>query len=360
MSRALLRTPLCDLLGCELPVVQTAMGWVAGPGLVAATCNAGGFGFLAGATIPAARIEADILRVKELTGGKPFGLNFHMFQPNAQQLLDLAVQHGVRAVSYGRGPDKKVIARLRDAGIVCMPTVGALKHAQKAIDMGANVITVQGAEGGGHTGSVPTTVLLPQVVDAVRVPVVAAGGFYDGRGLLAALAFGAQGIAMGTRFLMTSDSGVPAATVQRYLSVRDADRVRVSYLVDGMPQRMIDNEYLAMLENASAFKRLRIALGSAWRWKAQTGMTGRHALRLLLQAMREGPSAVAQTVMAANAPVLLERSMVQGKPALGVMSSGQVAALIDELLSCRELLDGIVAQAGERLTALCSPSGVRA
>ena len=113
MSRALLRTPLCDLLGCELPVVQTAMGWVAGPGLVAATCNAGGFGFLAGATIPAARIEADILRVKELTGGKPFGLNFHMFQPNAQQLLDLAVQHGVRAVSYGRGPDKKVIARLR-------------------------------------------------------------------------------------------------------------------------------------------------------------------------------------------------------------------------------------------------------
>jgi NAD(P)H-dependent flavin oxidoreductase YrpB (nitropropane dioxygenase family) len=127
-----------------------------------------------------------------------------MFQPNAQQLLDLAVKHRIRAVSYGRGPDKKVIGRLRDAGIVCMPTVGALKHAQKAIEMGANVITIQGGEGGGHTGSVPTTVLLPQVVDAVKVPVVAAGGFYDGRGLVAALAFGAQGIAMGTRFLMTA------------------------------------------------------------------------------------------------------------------------------------------------------------
>jgi len=101
--RPLLRTPLCDLLGCEYPVVQTAMGWVAGSGLVAATVNAGGFGFLAGATIAPERIEAEIVRVRELTGDRPFGLNFHMFQPNAQQLLDLAVRHRVRAVSYGRG-----------------------------------------------------------------------------------------------------------------------------------------------------------------------------------------------------------------------------------------------------------------
>ena len=129
-----LRTPLCDLLGCRYPVVQTAMGWVAGPELVAATTNAGGFGFLAGATIAAERIEADILRVKQLTGDAPFGLNFHMFQPNAQQLLDLAVKHKIRAVSYGRGPDKKVIRRLRDAGIVCMPTVGALKHDEIGIE----------------------------------------------------------------------------------------------------------------------------------------------------------------------------------------------------------------------------------
>ena len=190
-----LRTPLCDLLGCRYPIVQTAMGWVAGSSLVVATTNAGGFGFLAGATIAANEIENEIVRIREQTGDKPFGLNFHMFQPNAQQLLDLAVKHKLRAVSYGRGPDKKVIGRLRDAGIVCMPTVGALKHAQKAIEMGANAITIQGGEGGGHTGSVPTTVLLPQVVDAVDVPVIAAGGFYDGRGLLAALAFGAQGIA---------------------------------------------------------------------------------------------------------------------------------------------------------------------
>ena len=353
MSAALeMRTPLCDLLGCRYPVVQTAMGWVAGSSLVAATTNAGGFGFLAGATIAADRIEAEILRVRELTGDQPFGLNFHMFQANAQQLLDLAVKHKVRAVSYGRGPDKKVIGRLRDAGIVCMPTVGALKHAQKAIEMGANAITIQGGEGGGHTGSVPTTVLLPQVVDGVQVPVVAAGGFYDGRGLLAALAFGVQGIAMGTRFLMTSDSGVPQATLQRYLATRDAEKIQISHLVDGMPQRMIPNEYLAMLEKASPLKRLRIAVNLALRWKAQTGMTTQHALGVLWQGLRNDPGSAAQTVMAANAPMLLQRSMVDGKPAEGVMSAGQVAALIGRLDSCEEVIAGIVAQACERRDAL--------
>jgi nitronate monooxygenase len=328
------------------------MGWVAGPGLVAATCNAGAFGFLAGATIPAERIEADILQVKHLTGDKPFGLNFHMFQANAQQLLDLAVKYRIRAVSYGRGPDKKVIGRLRDAGIVCMPTVGALKHAQKAIEMGANAITIQGGEGGGHTGSVPTTVLLPQVVDAVKVPVIAAGGFYDGRGLLAALAYGAQGIAMGTRFLMTTDSGVPADTLARYVAARDAEKIRISFLVDGMPQRMIENEYLQFLENATPFKRLRIALSSALRWKAQTGMSTQHIVRILLQSLQEDVGSLAQTVMAANAPILLEKSMVQGLPAQGVMSSGQVAAVIDELISCKVLIDGIVSQATARLAGL--------
>jgi len=345
-------TPLCDLLGCRYPIVQTGMGWVTGSELVAATTNAGGFGFLAGATIAADRIEAEIVSVRELTGDKPFGLNFHMFQPNAPQLLDLAVKHRIRAVSYGRGPDKKVIGRMRDAGIVCMPTVGALKHALKAIEMGANVITIQGAEGGGHTGSVPTTVLLPQVVDAVQVPVVAAGGFYDGRGLLAALAYGAQGIAMGTRFLMTSGNRVPAATLERYLKAKDAETIQVSYLVDGMPQRMIPNEYLAMLEKASPLRRLQIALQLALRYKMQTGMTSGHALKVLWHGLREDTSSVAQTVMAANAPMLLQRSMVEGKPAEGVMSAGQVAALIGRLQSCREIIEGIIAQACERRDAL--------
>lgn len=352
MSKPVLRTPLCDLLGCEYPIVQTAMGWVAGADLVIGSTNAGGFGFLAGATIAPNQIEQEILKVKRMTDDRPFGLNFHMFQPNAQQLLDLAVKYRIRAVSYGRGPDKAVIGRLRDAGIVCMPTVGALKHAQKAIEMGANAITVQGGEGGGHTGSIPTTVLLPQVVDAVKVPVIAAGGFYDGRGLLAALAYGAQGIAMGTRFLMTSDSKVPNATLQRYVQTKDAEKIAVSFLVDGMPQRMIPNEYMQMLEAASPLKRLRIALSLALEWKSVTGMTTAQAASIFMKAVREDSSSVAQTVMAANAPMLLQRSMVQGKPAEGVMSAGQVAALIGQLDSCDDVIQGIVHQALARSQAL--------
>jgi nitronate monooxygenase len=359
-AHTLFQTPLTELLGCRYPIVQTAMGWVAGADLVAATCNAGGFGFLAGATIAADRIEAEILRVKALTEDKPFGLNFHMFQPNAQQLLDLAIRHKVRAVSYGRGPDKKTIGRLREAGIVCMPTVGALKHALKAIELGANAITVQGGEGGGHTGAVPSTVLLPQVVDAVDVPVVAAGGFYDGRGLLAALAYGASGVAMGTRFLMTTDSGVPRTTLERYLAVRDAERIRVSHAVDGMPQRMIDNEYLAMLEGASPLRRLLIALGSARAWRAQTGMTAAHAARVLWQGLRGDAGSVAQTVMAANAPMLLQRAMVEGRPAEGVMSAGQAAALIGELKSCREVIEELASVAAARLDTLSGGLNVQA
>lgn len=219
----MLHTRLTELLGCRYPIVQTAMGWVADPRLVAATGNAGGFGFLAGATIPAQQMEADILRTKELSSA-PFGVNFHMYQPNAAAIVDLVVKHGVRAVSYSRSPGPAFIRKLKDAGVVCMPTVGAVKHAVKAVELGADAVTVQGGEGGGHTGSVPTTLLLPDVVCRVKVPVIGAGGFKDGRGLVAAMAFGAEGIAMGTRFLMTSDSPVPLATKQRYLELCEPGR----------------------------------------------------------------------------------------------------------------------------------------
>lgn len=345
-----LHTPLCDLLGCRYPIVQTAMGYVADAKLVAATANAGGFGFLAGVTIPPDQVEAEILKVKALTD-QPFGINFHMFQPNAEQVVELAIKHRLRAVSFGRGPDQATIGRLKDAGVVIMPTVGAVRHAQKAVELGADVITIQGGEGGGHTGATPTSILLPQTLDAVQVPVVAAGGFYDGRGLVAALAYGAAGIAMGTRFLMTSDSPVPRSTLDRYLQVKDPGRVRVSYAVDGMPQRMIDNALLAKLESSSSWRRLFYALGSAWQYKAQTGMSTAQMLRTGLRALREGDTAV-QTLMAANAPVIIQRAMVDGAPDEGVLPSGQVAAVIEQLPSCAELIEDIVAQAKQRLQRL--------
>ncbi len=347
-----LQTELTRLLGCRYPIVQTAMGWVADARLVAATSNAGAFGFLAAATMSTAQLEQAIADVRAATTAQ-FGVNFHMFQPNAQDVIELCLKHRdrVRAVSYGRGPDAKTIRRFKDAGILCMPTVGALKHAQKAVELGADIITVQGAEGGGHTGSVPTTLLLPQVLDAVKVPVVAAGGFHSGRGLAGALAFGAAGIAMGTRFLMTAESPVPRATLQKYVEVKDAAQIRASTAVDGMPQRMIDNPFLLKLESGGLIHRLFVALSSAWHWRAHTGMSVGHMISTFFAALKEGDTAI-QTMMAANAPVLIQRAMVAGRPDEGVLPSGQVAAVIGTLPSVKDVIDGIVAEAQTRLADL--------
>ncbi|MBF8720550.1 NAD(P)H-dependent flavin oxidoreductase [Pseudomonas guariconensis] len=347
-----LDTRLTALLGCRYPIVQTAMGWVADPRLVAATCNAGGFGFLAGATIEPQQMDAAILETKRLTD-RPFGVNFHMYQANAEQIVELVVRHQVRAVSYSRSPGKQMIARLKDAGVVCMPTVGALKHAQKAVQMGADVVTVQGGEGGGHTGAVPTAMLLGQVLDAVEVPVVAAGGFKDGRGLVSALAQGADGIAMGTRFLMTADSPVPRATLARYLAVKDPAAVIVSRAIDGLPQRMIRNELLDELESGSGLRRWLLAVRSGLAYRRHTGLGLGQLLGSALKMRRDGGLSAAQSLMAANAPMVIQKAMVEGRPAEGVLPAGQVAAGIDSLPGCAELIAQIVQDAEQRLGALC-------
>ncbi|RLQ23669.1 nitronate monooxygenase [Seongchinamella sediminis] len=349
----MLETRLTELLGCKYPIVQTAMGWVADPRLVAGSCNAGGFGFLAGATIPANEMERDILRVRELTD-RPFGVNFHMYQPNAADIVDLVIRHGVRAVSYSRSPGPEFIRKLKEAGVVCMPTVGLPKHAIKAVELGADVVTVQGGEGGGHTGAVPTTLLIPQVVDAVgdKVPVVAAGGFKDGRGLLAALSWGADGIAMGTRFLMTEESPVPRETLQRYIDCKNPGEIIVSRAMDGLPQRMIMNELLAELEKAGALKKFIIALRNGLRFRRHTGASLLQLLQSAWQMHKDADITTAQAIMSANAPMIIQKAMVDGEPASGVLPSGQVAGVIDELLSCEDLINSIVTEAEQRLALL--------
>lgn len=349
-----LDTRLTALLGCRYPIIQTAMGWVADPKLVAATGNAGGFGFLAGATIEPAQMEAAILATQRLSSA-PFGVNFHMYQANAGEIVELVLKHRVKAVSYSRSPGKAMIARLKDAGVVCIPTVGALKHAQKAVEMGADAVTVQGGEGGGHTGSVPTSILLGQVVDALEVPVVAAGGFKDGRGLVAALAMGASGIAMGTRFLMSADSPVPPATLQRYLAVGDPAAIIVSRAIDGMPQRMIRNELLDRLERAGGLGRLLLALRSALAYRSYSGASLAQLLGSALKMRGSDGLTAAQTLMAANAPMVIQKAMVEGRPEQGVLPAGQIAASIDSLPGCAELIATIVAQAEQCLAGLCRP-----
>lgn len=351
MSSAL-NTRLTALLGCRYPIIQTAMGWVADPRLVAATGNAGGFGFLAGATIEPHLMEAAILETQRLSD-KPFGVNFHMYQANAGEIVELVLKHRVKAVSYSRSPGKQMIARLKDAGVVCIPTVGALKHALKAVEMGADALTIQGGEGGGHTGSVPTSLLLAQVVDAVQVPVVAAGGFKDGRGLVSALAYGAAGIAMGTRFLMSAESPVPQATLARYLAVRDPAAIIVSRAIDGMPQRMIRNELLNRLEQSGGLKRLLLALQSGLAYRKHSGISLLQLFGSALQMRGAGELTAAQTIMAANAPMVIQKAMVEGRPELGVLPAGQIAASIDSLPSCAELIGQIVREAEMRLAELC-------
>jgi NAD(P)H-dependent flavin oxidoreductase YrpB (nitropropane dioxygenase family) len=345
-------TALTERLGCRLPVIQTAMGWIATPELVAATSNAGAFGFLAGAVMQPPELSEAIARLKDLTP-HGFGVNFHSFQPGAAEIVEviLANSDRVRAVSFGRGPDAAMIGKFRDAGILCIPTVGAVKHAEKMVQLGCEMITVQGGEGGGHTGAVPTTVLLPQVLDAVGVPVVAAGGFGDGRGLAAALAYGAVGIAMGTRFLMTAESPVPAGPKAAYLKAGTGD-IAVSTKVDGMPQRMILNPLLKRIEASGKLGMWLRAMEAGLEMKRQTGASWGELLGAARGMTSHGEMSLAQAMMAAAAPMLIQRAVVSGDAEHGLMATGIVAGRLCDLPNCADLINTIETVARARIAAL--------
>ncbi len=346
-----LATALTRRLGCRLPVIQTAMGWIATPALVAASSNAGAFGFLAGAVMKPAELADAVARLKDMTPHN-FGVNFHSFQPGAAEIVEIILANAdrVRAVSFGRGPDAKMIGRFRDAGILCIPTVGAVKHAEKMVQLGCEMITVQGGEGGGHTGSVPTTVLLPQVLDSVDVPVVAAGGFGDGRGLAAALAWGAAGIAMGTRFLMTAESPVPDAPKTAYVKAGTGDIV-VSTKVDGIPQRMILNPLLRRIEGSGKLAMWARAVEAGLEMKRQTGMGWGEVVAAARGMTAHGEMPLAQAMMAAAAPMMIQRAVVSGDAEHGLMATGVVAGRLKDLPPCADLLSRIETQARERIAA---------
>ncbi|HPG28390.1 MAG TPA: nitronate monooxygenase, partial [Myxococcota bacterium] len=338
-------------LGCDHPILQTGMGWVATPKLTAAASNAGAFGFLAAATIPPAEVEDAILEVKKQTD-RPFGVNFLMDAPGADVIAEAIIRQGVRAAGYNRAPDAALIRKLKQGGVVCVPTCGAVKHAVKAEQLGADIVIVQGAEGGGHTGPIPTSLLAPAAAEAVRVPVVAAGGFRDGRGLVAALAFGAEGIAMGTRFLMTAESPLPEASYERYRRAEMTDVV-VSTALDGMPQRMIANELLARLEKAGPVRKLWMAFQNALALRAETGASIGDLLRSGLAMRRNQKLTNAQLLMAANAPILARIGVADGDPVNGYLASGTVAGLIGDRPTCEALVRRIVEEAEQTLSRLC-------
>ena len=346
-----LQTRVNELLGSTYPILQTGMGWVATPQLVAAACNAGAFGFLAAATIPPHEVEAEIEKIKAMTD-RPFGVNFLMDAPGAEVITEAIIRQGVRAAGYNRAPNAALITRLKENGVVCVPTCGAVKHAVKAEQLGADIVIVQGSEGGGHTGAVPTTLLVPATADAISVPVVAAGGFKDGRGLVAALAFGAEGLAMGTRFLMTRESPVPDVTLQRYLDAEVTDVV-LSTALDGLPQRMVANELSRRLETAGPIRKLSMAIRNALELRRETGATIPELLKSALAMRANQKLSNAQMILAANAPILARIAMTDGDPARGYLPSGSVAGVIADRPTCQELVSRIVQEAEDTLEKLC-------
>jgi nitronate monooxygenase len=234
---------------------------------------------------------------------------------------------------------------------VCVPTCGAPRHASKAQQLGADIIIVQGGEGGGHTGNIPTSLLVSECVDAVDVPVVAAGGFRDGRGLVAALAFGARGVAMGTRFLLTRESPVPKATTDRYIAAAPND-VIVTTEIDGLPQRVIVNELVRRLESGAGFGKLWNAFRSALSFRKLSGASIPDLVRSALS-MRESERLTrSQLLMAANAPMLARKAMTEGDPVHGYLPSGTVAGVIDDRPSCAELIERIMEEAERTLKNL--------
>ncbi|SDO42311.1 NAD(P)H-dependent flavin oxidoreductase [Lentzea jiangxiensis] len=338
-----MRTAFTDLVGVRHPVVQTGMGWVAGPRLVSATAEAGGLGILASATMTYPELEAAIRETRSRTTA-PFGVNLRADAHDAPERIDLLIRERVRVASFALAPKPDMIAKLHDAGVVVIPSVGAARHAEKVAKWGAHAVIVQGGEGGGHTGGVATTLLLPSVLDAVDVPVVAAGGFFDGRGLAAALAYGAAGIAMGTRFLLTRESTVPDAVKQAYLR-RDLNGTVVTTRVDGLPHRVLRSDLVEHLERSGRVSGLARAVANAARFRRHTGLSWRAMIREGL-ALRHGRDLTwSQVVMAANTPMLLKAGLVEGRTDAGVLASGQVAGLLGDLPTCADLVEGIVRDA---------------
>lgn len=348
-----LDTPLCALLGVRYPIVQTGMGWVSGARLTAATCEAGAMGILASATMTTAELRTAIGKVKDRTAN-PFGVNLLPNQADLADRIDLMVAEDVKVASFAGAPSPDVVARLNDAGLVSIVTVGAKRHAEKMVKIGVSALIAQGGEGGGHTGATPTSLLLPAVVDATEgsgVPVLGAGGFFDGRGLVAALAYGAQGIAMGTRFLLTQESHVPDHVKAIYLQTPVTGTV-VTTAIDGAPQRVIRTEMIDALEKAPSVARFPAAARNALRFAKSSGTPLRDLVRTGLEMRKAQELTWAQVALAANAPMMTKAGVVDGQVEAGILPTGQVVGTIEELPTVAEVIGRIVAEAEAALARL--------
>jgi len=362
-TRSALHTPLCDRLGIRYPICQAGMAFVARAKLAAAVSAAGGLGVIAAAHGTPAALREEIRRVRALTD-RPFGVDIlfasvratgretEAFTDAVKGWIDVTLEERVPVLIAGLGNPGPVTAEAHRLGMTVMALCGNVKQARDHAANGVDVIIAQGHEGGGHTGRVGGLVLTPAVVDAVAPRlVVAAGGLADGRGLVAALAYGAVGIAMGTRFLMTRESPVHQRALQGYLKA-GTDQILVTTRLDGIPQRMVRTPLLERIERSGPIGMWLRAFEAGRAMKRQTGASWADFIRTARGMTGHGAMPLRQAMMAATMPMLIQKAVVDGDVENGVMATGVVAGRIGELPGCQELVDAIMAQARERLAAL--------
>jgi enoyl-[acyl-carrier protein] reductase II len=308
-----MKTRITELLGIKYPIIQGAMTWVSFPPLVAGVSNAGGLGILGAAFMAPEQLRENIRQIKDMTD-KPFGVNFMPDNPIVDQLLDVILEERVPVASYGRGNPKRIIERVKPHEIIALPTLGSLKHALRAEQDGADAVIVQGTEGGGHTGHIATMVLTPLVASRLKIPVVAAGGIGNGRGLAAALALGAEGISMGSRFIVTKEAPVPEH-VKRYLIEKSEEDTVVTDNLTGVRCRVIKNDFAKRI--------MEMAKSKVDPWEMMQYGVGR-----------------------------IRKAYVEGDLEWGSMAFSQACGLINDIPSCQELLDCIVSEAEEIMKSM--------
>ena len=231
---------ICELLGIEYPIIQGAMAWIADASLASAVSNAGGLGIIASGNAEAEWVRSEIRKTKELTQ-KPFGVNVMLLNPHAEKIIDVICEEGVPVVTTGAGNPGKYIPKLKEHGIKVIPVVASVALAIRVERVGADAVIAEGQEGGGHIGEATTMALVPQVVDAVKIPVIAAGGIADGRGIAAAYMLGARGVQVGTRFLVAKECTISQNYKDMILKAKDTDTVATGRST-GHPVRVLKNK----------------------------------------------------------------------------------------------------------------------
>lgn len=338
-----MKTRITELLGIKHPIIQAGMTHATSPTLVAAVCEAGGLGILGAQAMKSEEVREAIREVKARTN-KPFGVNILPYHPDAEKVLDVMIEEKVAVASYGRGNPKMIITKTKPHGIINMPTVGAVRHALRAEKDGADALIVQGTEAGGHSSYVATTVLLPKVCDEVSIPVVAAGGFCDGKGLVAALAMGAHGISMGTRFIVTQECPVPDNIKERFIQASENDTV-ITEKVTGMRCRGLKNELTELLEIQ------RTGLGIIKAIVAARTMSKRFDVplfKIVRSGMRMKEAYEMEFGKMGYVSFGRDRirdALVGGDASMGFMPCGQVCGRVDDIPTVKELVERIMEEA---------------